>query len=244
MNSEINLDNNYYLEVSNNVDKYAIDIQNLTIKKIKAKPYLVLKIDFNTFSKEAYKRIIKRFLMIIKIASIYNIELGKKRSHKKQIGFLIHYDRKNKKHNDFISAINAALYPSRYARYNYIYDTVCDYLDSCFYGKNLCDFQDNKCGEKKNTSSTWGCCRHYKYKLLGPLSKFVLCEHLQEDYSCDAKCISCKLFTCDYLRKKGVQFKIKDILLLDIFFNSLQKYFIKYMVFTPKEKIIQRLMIL
>ena len=44
-----------------------------------------------------------------------------------------------------------------------------------------------------------------------------------------------------YLRSKGVQFKIKDILLLDTFFNPIQKYFIKYMVFTPKEKIIKRL---
>ena len=44
-------------------------------------------------------------------------------------------------------------------------------------------------------------------------------------------------------KKKGVKFRIKDILLLDTFFNSLQKYFIKYMVFTPKDKIIKRLMI-
>ena len=50
--------------------------------------------------------------------------------------------------------------------------------------------------------------------------------------------------TCDYLEKKGVKFRIKDILLLNTFFNPLQKYFIKIMVFTPKEKIIKRLMIL
>ena len=28
--------------------------------------------------------------------------------------------------------------------HNYIYDTVCDYLDGYFYGKNLCDFKNNK----------------------------------------------------------------------------------------------------
>ena len=33
-----------------------------------------------------------------------------------------------------------------------------------------------------------------------------------------------------------------DILLLDVFFNPIQKYFIKYMVFTPKDKILKRLM--
>ena len=46
----------------------------------------------------------------------------------------------------------------------------------------------------------------------------------------------------DYLEKKGIKFKIKDILLLDTFFNPIQKYYIKYMVFTPKEKILNRLL--
>ena len=78
---------------------------------------------------------------------------------------------------------------------------------------------------------------------LGPLTRLVQCEYLnKENYTCDAKCISCKLFTCDYLEKKGIKFKIKDILLLDTFFNPIQKYYIKYMVFTQKEKIIKRIL--
>ena len=73
----------------------------------------------------------------------------------------------------------------------------------------------------------------------------VQCEYLDKNtYKCNAKCISCKLFTCDYLEKKGIKFKIKDMLLLDTFFNPLQKYCIKYKVFTPKEKIIKWLIIL
>lgn len=120
---------------------------------------------------------------------------------------------------------------------------MCEYLDSYFYGKNLCDFKNNKCGEKRNTSSTTGCCHHFKHKALGPFSKLVLCEYLNsETYTCDAKCLPCKLFTCDYLESKCIKFRIKDILLLDVFFNPLQKYFIKYMVYTPKEKIIKRLL--
>ena len=42
--------------------------------------------------------------------------------------------------------------------------------------------------------------------------------------------------------QKGIKFRIKDILLLDTFFNPIQKYCIKYMVFTPKEKILKKLM--
>lgn len=79
------------------------------------------------------------------------------------------------------------------------------------------------------------------------LRTFVVSWHALSNmltFTCGVKCISCKLFTCDYLEKKGIKFRIKDILLLDAFFNPIQKYFIKYMVFTPKEKIIRRLTIL
>ena len=46
------------------------------------------------------------------------------------------------------------------------------------------------------------------------------------------------------VEKKGIKFRIKDIWLLNVFFNPLQKYFIKYMVYTLNEKILKRLMFL
>ena len=46
------------------------------------------------------------------------------------------------------------------------------------------------------------------------------------------------------VEKKVIKFRIKDILLLNVLFNPLQKYFIKYMVYTLKEKILKRLMFL
>lgn len=202
-----------------------------------------MKIDFNTFQEKDYKKLLKSLLLIKNLLLLSHFKIGILQGSKKLIGYLINYDKDSKKHSDFISAINAVFYKTRYARYNYIYDTVCDYLDGFFYGKNLCDFKNNKCGEKRNTSLTVGCCRHYKIKFIGPFSKFIQCEYLKKDYTCGIKCISCKLFTCDYLQKKGIKFKIKDILLLNVFFNPIQKYFIKYMVYTPKEKILKRLMI-
>ena len=133
------------------------------------------------------------------------------------------------------------------AIYEEIHDKVCDYLDSEFYGKNICDFENNKCGEKRNTSSLVGCCRPYKSKLLGPLlpascNRVDACKYLNlEDGKCRNKNISCKLYTCDYLRNKGIQFKINDIELLKDF-NIIQKYILKYSVFIPKEKLINRLL--
>lgn len=259
MNKIIELDNDYFLEVvdkENEIDELAINVQEINKTIIKDNKVFLLKIDFETINREDYKKILKRLLNIKNYAKKSKINLGKKSEIKEvemkksgtesnlkiQIGFLLNYDENNKNHIEFISAINAILYDNKFQRYNYIYDTVCDYLDNFFYGKNLCDFKENQCGEKRGTTSRIGCCHHFKVKWLGPFTKLVPCEHLKEDYTCGAKCIGCKLFTCDYLEKKGVKFRIKDILLLDTFFNPVQKYFIKFMVFTPKEKIIKRLM--
>lgn len=245
--NKIDMDNNYFLKIANDSDnnlKNVTSIKKLNISQICKNKVLLLKIDFNTFNRKEYKNILKHLFFIKCFKSILKFEVGVLEDSKILIGYVINYDENNKEHNEFISAVNAIYYNSRYDRYNYIYDNVCNYLDNFFYGKNLCDFKNNKCGEKRNTSSLTGCCHHFKPKWLGPISpKLVLCEHLNnKNYTCDAKCISCKLFTCDYLEKKGVKFRIRDILLLDVFFNPIQKYFIKYMVYTPKEKILKRLM--
>ena len=242
--NNIKLENNYYLEVENNEIKNTnkiLDIKDLKLKDIKNKKVILLKIDFNSFNEKEYKKILKHLLFIKSIIN-NKTEIGINKNNLKLLGYIFNYNEDDEKQKDFILAINAIFYNSRYERYNYIYDTVCDYLDNYFYGKNLCNFKDNQCGEKRETASFNGCCHHYKNKILGPFSKFVLCEHLKKDHTCGAKCISCKLFTCDYLENQGIKFRIKDILLLDTFFNPLQKYFIKYMVYTPKEKIIKRLM--
>lgn len=242
------LDNNYFLKPINNVNflpTNVTDIIDLHLANILKNNILLLKIDFNSISKCKYKKILKRLLVLKSLISKTNIKIGIPAENRILLGYLINYNEDSEEQNEFISALNAIFYNSKFSRYNYIYDTACAYLDSFFYGKNLCDFKDNKCGEKRNTSSVTGCCHHFKIKFLGPLTKLVLCEYLnKETYTCDAKCLPCKLFTCDYLRKKGIQFKIKDILILDTFFNPLQKLCIKSMVFTPKEKILRRLMIL
>lgn len=246
MEEKIGLDNDYYLKVISNIDNLPNNITNikdLKLKDIVRKKILLLKIDFKELNKINYKKVLKKLFFVKKIMK-GKIEFGVQENQKRKLGYIINYDKENKQQSDFILGINAIFFNTKYERYNYIYDTVCDYLDSYFYGKNLCDFQNNKCAEKRNTSSTIGCCRHFKNKWLGPFSKLVICEHLKEDYTCGAKCISCKLFTCDYLEKRGIKFRIKDILLLNVFFNPVQKYFIKYMVFTPKDKILKRLMLL
>ena len=245
MKNIINVYNNNYIKIINEnstIPSECQDIIKLKLAKILKIKEIVFKIDFNKIKTEEYRTLLRKLLFIKNLSVKMKKKIGFVVDKKNIVAYIINYNENNIKHQDFISGIRAIFYNTKYERYNYIYDTVCDYLDGYFYGKNLCDFQDNKCGEKRTTSCTTGCCHHFKYKILGPFSKMVICEHInKENYTCDAKCLPCKLFTCDYLEKKGVKFKVKDILLLDTFFNQIQKYFIKYMVFTPKEKILKRL---
>ncbi len=214
-----------------------VDINTLKLYKISKNEEYFIKIDFKTIDKNDYKKILKKIL--------HNKNKILKNKSSKLLGYVYNYDNTNTSQKEFLTGIDAIFFKTRKERYNYIYDTTCNYLDNFFYGKNFCDFKDNKCGEKRNTNSLTGCCHHNRIRFLGALTKLVQCEYLDKNtYKCNAKCISCKLFTCDYLEKKGIKFRIKDILLLDTFFNPLQKYCIKYMVFTPKEKIIKWLIIL
>lgn len=235
----IELDNNYIVQIVEKGDLIpdVNDIQLISWKHIKEKNVLVAKVDFSLYNACDYKRILKNFLHLKEKSFRHHVNIGFESNKKHVVAFLCNFNQCNQHHIDFINCLNATLYNNKVDMYNYIYDEVCEFLDRQFSEKNLCDFKDDRCAYKRGTSCTVGCCRHFKIKLL-PLTKLVTCEYLKNK-SCTAKCISCKLFTCDYLQKNGVKFKIKDIPLLDTFFSPIQKYFIKYKVFTPKEKIIK-----
>lgn len=245
----IRLDNSYVLIGNNSsgkINSSILDVNDINWTKLKSSKVFIIKIDFKNIPVNSYKAILKKLLKLKRKAVRKKIDIGIKNNEKTIIGYVYNLDYDNQKQLDFISAINAIFYRTTYDMYNYIYDTMCDYLDNQFVEKNLCDFQNNKCGEKRCTSSLTGCCHHYKNMFLGPFSlksNFVLCEYFDTTLKCcTTKCISCKLFTCDYLEKKGVKFKIRDFLLLDTFFNLSQKYIIKYKVFTPKSVILKKLL--
>ena len=235
------MESNYSIQLySENIphnQKNYLDFKN--IKNIKKDSRLFFIIDFNSINKKIAKKIIKK---ILKSRNRIKFGIYDKEKNCYVVAKAYNYHENNPFHNDLICAIYAVLKKDKKEMYNYIYDTVCDNLDNEFIEKNLCEFKDDRCGEKRNTSCKVGCCRHYKNKLLGPLpfNNFVTCEYLK-DKRCSAKCLSCKLFTCYYLNKKGVKFKINNIFLLDTFFNLPQKFIIKTSVYTPKEKILKRL---
>ena len=110
-------------------------------------------------------------------------------------------------------------------RYSFIYDSVCEYIDNkddvCIY------FRYHKNFEHKN-----GCCFSD--------ARGGLCENLVNN-ACKIKSISCKLYSCEYLRKNKVNFKMKNIPLIKYFFNIKQQYYIKYSFFKDKNYVMNKL---
>ncbi len=145
-------------------------------------------------------------------------------------------------------------------RYEYIYDVVCDYLDEQFQKNNYCQFVNDVCvsGQYRNSQyKEFGCCYIYPRQnwmaklakkfmknqgvLLLDVTSPTICPHLSGK-DCRIKALSCKLFTCRYLQKKGVSFAIDDFWLLKKFFNKRQKTILQYSFYHDKEKVINQLL--
>lgn len=141
----------------------------------------------------------------------------------------------NKELKEKIFMVHAINIKDKRKRYEYIYDIVCEQLDSEFKEKNLCNFNHNKCISVKNKNhcpeSNNGCCygRHRG-----------LCKYYKNK-KCTIKSISCKLFTCKYLKKKKIKYRCNDFNLLKYFFNIRQKYILENSIFKDKEEIIRLL---
>ncbi len=135
-----------------------------------------------------------------------------------------------------IQAIHAINIKNIKERYSYIYDVVCSYLDSEFKTKDICNFENNKCISVRNNShcsnSLHGCCYG---KNRGLCKNFI-------NSKCNIKSISCKLFTCRYLKKNKIKYSINSIPLLKYFFNIKQKFILDTSIFKDKDEIINLLL--
>ena len=120
------------------------------------------------------------------------------------------------------------------ARIEFIYDKVCDYLDYDFIKKNKCLFKDDKCisDRGKNYDKNCGCCRARNGEV---------CQYL-EDGRCTIRNLGCKFFVCPTLKKKGVTYKTTDFPLLKYFCSFRQRIVLRYTIFVPKEKVIERVL--
>ena len=86
---------------------------------------------------------------------------------------------------DLATAINLS---SKKERLDFIYDKVCDYLDSDFLGKNKCEFLKDQCiaDRAKPYYKNCGCCR---------AKSGEVCEYLKDGH-CTIRNLGCKFFIC------------------------------------------------
>lgn len=157
-------------------------------------------------------------------------------------------DNNSKQIGDIINALKAIFINDISERNEFIYDIVCDYLDSKFKGCNVCDFKDDKCianRAKAINNNIMGCCHSFDYaRFYEPvfIKNVKVCQYMQ-NRTCSTKNISCKLFTCRFVKRKhpDFNFKIKKILLLDCFFTQKQQDVLRYNYFKTKEQILKKL---
>ena len=160
----------------------------------------------------------------------YNVSLiynGKKIDEK--------YLKKDIKDNlrDMITIMHAINIKDKYKRYDYIYDTVCNYLDERI-KTNYCEFKDDVCLKYriKNPNHKNGCC---ECKGRGK------CKYLIDSVCTMKSCMACKLFTCHTLKKKGISQNINDFALTKYFFNNKEKDILQFSYWTPKEIVMEKL---
>ena len=162
----------------------------------------------------------------------------------KDIKAYVYFENCNSNYIPFIitSTLLLNIYEKR-ERIDFLYDSICEYLDDIVVKNNVCGFENDKCIAKRNTNCTMGCCHHFNNIYFGLLyeKKMHLCEY-QKDKSCTAKCLTCKMYMCDTLKKKGYKYTTRNVLLIKRYFNPIQKLVIITSFFTPKDKIMKRLM--
>lgn len=121
-------------------------------------------------------------------------------------------------------------------RYNYLYELLCNKLEVDIERYNYCIFINDKCIAQREKSK-WpeneydGCCYN--------VSKKEKCEYLNSKKSCDISCISCRLFTCRYLKDRGIDYDIRRNVIARTFTNIMQRPVFVWNFFTPKEKILK-----
>lgn len=173
-----------------------------------------------------------KIMKIYKYASSHNLLV-------KDI-YLINYDKSidnNYMIYELDNLLTVAFLPYE-KRINYIYDYMCDYLDSEFMEFNLCDFKDEKCVSRRELECsgcknpvTYGCC----------YTKGRVCPNLINS-RCTIKSLPCKFFTCRYLERRGIKYRPWDYLLIRLFLSYRQMDILDMSLYTPKEEIMKKLL--
>lgn len=144
--------------------------------------------------------------------------------------------------SDLEVVLKAISFDNMYDRYSLIYDYICDELDKKFINNSICQFENDRCIANRkfyNKDKIMGCCYSFKYNGI-KFSDIKLCEHLK-DKGCTVKCLGCKLFTCEYLRKHGIRFTLEKMAVAKSIFSKKQREIFRTTFFVDKNDVLANL---
>ena len=137
-------------------------------------------------------------------------------------------DKELKQVSILVQALNIT---NRKERLKFCYDKACELLDNDFYGKNLCEFKNNRCmHDRIHAISEDGCCRSNDNKRK--------CKYIK-NHRCSTKCLACKFHICYCLKQKGYKYRINDIYVLKYLYNAKQKLMIYTDFFMTEEEVLK-----
>ena len=151
----------------------------------------------------------------------------------------IYYNSSEKHSNDLnivLRMLDIININKRKEKYNLIYDYACEYLDNEFINNNWCNFKNNMCECNRNKPKeyqTGSCCTRTLTR--------ETCKYFDNSKKrCSIKCLGCKLFVCNYLRKKGIKYTSNNVPYLKYFLSLRQKLISNYTFFKTQEDIINK----
>lgn len=148
----------------------------------------------------------------------------------------------NNEELNLIASLKACQINNKDEKMEYIYMAACKYLDNEFRNNNVCEFCDDVCLAKRRIGQKNGCCYQFSDKFLGlpMLNNFKPCKY-NENKACEADCLGCKLYCCDFVVKKGYKYTVFNVPLINYYFNLIQKVIIKLKVYTHKDEVLKLL---
>ncbi len=136
---------------------------------------------------------------------------------------------------EFFEIVTMLNLKSNDKRLDFVYDLVCEKMERDIARYNYCLFEsNNKCIAQRDNAK-WpenkenGCCFE--------IGKKRECQYLSNK-SCRIKCVSCRVFTCKYLKDRGVDFDVRRNILVRYNLNLLQRAEFVWNFFETKEQII------
>ena len=139
-------------------------INKSMIKYLTTKFIIFIDID-DTVSFKYMKFLLNNIKNLFKLLEKYKIEF-KCIYNNSNISAILSCNPKNAYFNDIVTCFKVLSSNSKREAYSIIYDYICDYLDSEFHSKNLCDFCDDVCIASRNgftQNKINGCCYSYIY---------------------------------------------------------------------------------